>query len=658
MKKYFTLLFLINVSVSLSAQTTILSQNFSGVTVPALPAGWSATFTSGGFAPLGWTTVDTPTAVYDHDVPVSGHGTYIMVYEWGHPYNAPAILTSPVFSLAASLVPYLNFDYYYLAGNTGGATSNEKAWINISTDGGSTWTTIDTFVSTGFNWGSKYLNIAPYAGASSVQLQFVYTDNASHGFGIALDNIEVFDAAANDISLAQITPVDGDPALDFFNIGSKAPLAGTVFNHGTTNITSYNVTYQVGTSSPVTTSITGVNIAPFTTSHFTVPSYTVAAVANYPVNMWVKIPGYTNVHNDTATTHIYGYAHRPHKKVLFEEATGTWCCWCVRGIVYMDSLKKLFDTSVSIIAVHCQNDPMRKENQATNEYDAFLGQAITYSYPNILVDRYKNDDPAYTFSMFNIARSHFAVADMAITDAHITGAAMNVTVQAIPATDLDGDYRFALVITEDAVHNDAYNQENCYSYQSNNKPLSGVGYNFQDSLYTIPGSSMYYQYVARNTVPGMAHSPNGVAGSLPASMKAGNVYSYTFSNVPVSTTWDTKRLHVVVMLINNKNGYVYNTANTMWSLGVTDINTGIENMVVYPDPAVGDAYVAFYLNRATRMQVRVYDMLGHTIYSYTPEKMNSGNNKLMIPASHFPSGAYNISLCTETGIITQRFTKQ
>jgi len=662
MKKYLLPLLLMSASIDLAAQTTILSQDFSGCVAPDLPTGWTAAFTPGGtpFA-LGWTTADTAQAVKDHFIPLAGHGIYVMVYESYYPNNTPATLNTAGFSLATATHPYLSLDYYYLEGSLygSGITCPEKAWINISTNGGATWTTIDTFRRTNYAWGTKYVSMAAYSGASNIKLQFYYTDDSSQGYGIAMDNVKVFDAVSSDIAMTNITPTDGDPVSDYFNTGSTATFAGTVLNHGLAPITSFTATYKAGTAAPVTTTITGVNIPPFTTYDFTSTTpYTVTAATNYPIAMWAKIPGDINASNDTATTHIYGYARKPHKKVLFEEATGTWCCYCVRGIVYMDSLKKLDDSIASIIAVHCEDDPMRYENQATQDYNDFIGRSILYSFPHVLVDRYIPTSPEYSLIVINTEKNNFALADMAITDAHITGSNMNVTVRATPATDLDGDYRFALAITEDSVHNDSYFQQNCYSFQADNMPLSGMGYNFQDSLYTIPGSSLYYQYVARTTVPNMAISPNGVAGSLPASMKNGSSYSYTFSNVALGAGWKNKHLHLVAMLINNLNGYVYNTAGTTWSVGIDNLKAGIERMQIFPNPATNEASLLFTMEKPCNVQVKVYDMIGRLVYTIPVQQMNVGEHKITWPTYTFLPGVYNVGVYTETGITTQQLTIQ
>ena len=56
--------------------------------------------------------------------------------------------------------------------------------------------------------------------------------------------------------------------------------------------------------------------------------------------------------NDTLSKSIVALAFQPTKRVLFEEATGTWCQWCPRGAVYMDSLHKVYPTTAMLVAVH------------------------------------------------------------------------------------------------------------------------------------------------------------------------------------------------------------------------------------------------------------------------------------------------------------------
>lgn len=659
------LLFVLLTAIKSSAQKVILSENFSGAGVPNLPSGWSMTYTSGGFAPQGWTVNDTSNALYDRYIPVKpAHNKYALVDEWHWPFNQKAQMTSPAISLSGTTHPYLTYDWFYLEGDNGNGKSNdEKAWINISTNGGSSWTTIDTFRTSNSKWQKKYFDLTAYAGNSNVKLQFVYTDattlaSPGHMYGIALDNISVFDAPANDLAVIAVSPAAEDPATDFFKTGSNVSFGGTVFNRGTSTVSSFTAYYQVGNGTPVQATISGLNIAPFSSQTFNISTpYAVSTVGLFPVKVWVKLASDTNVNNDTLSTRIYGYNQKPHKNVFFEEGTGTWCGYCVRGIVYMDSLWKLYDTSVNIVAVHSQNDPMDSENHFTVNYAEFLAKPIRSAYPSVYGDRRVVQDPSNVFSMYNQLATDFGLAEVKITNMLLLDNSLSVKASVKPATDLQGDYRLELILTEDKVHgtNDAYDQTNYYSFQDDNVPLSGVGYNFQDSIKKIPFTSMYYRYVARSTTPDMQDAPNGVAGSLPATMSNGSTYTYTFNNVDISQRWIQKNLTMIVLLINNDNGYVYNSARTNVSLSVPGLNVASSELKLYPVPARDILHVAVNADKSETYTIKVFDQLGRTVYN-TQKQLQEGYQQFAMPLSGWPQGTYHLQLQAADLDVSKAFT--
>ena len=145
MKKHLSLLFVVFVSISFQSHAqTILFEDFLGVTTPALPAGWVNTFTAdSGTTPQGWVTI-TSAADYILNAIVFGHTQYAECTEAYFMGNEPANLTTPSFSLAGAAAPSVSFDYwldgyhYY----SSGIGYFEAAYVQISTDGGATWSSL------------------------------------------------------------------------------------------------------------------------------------------------------------------------------------------------------------------------------------------------------------------------------------------------------------------------------------------------------------------------------------------------------------------------------------------------------------------------------------------------------------------------------------
>jgi hypothetical protein len=658
-------------SVSSNAQV-ILSENFTGTTTPGMPTGWTNTvIADAGKTPQGWVTTTSATSLYFGSVPnTPPHTEYAVVNELSNPGNAHAEMVSPTFSLASATTPYLSYDcFFFEAYFPGPPDTLEQAWVDLSTDGGTTWHEVDSFSATGA-WATHYVSLASYAGSANCKIRFNYADNGGSLIGAAVGNISVFNSAANDIAITSVTPVAG-AANDYFSVGSPVTFGGVIVNNSSTaTISSFQATYKVGAGAAVTSTFSGLSIAPFTTYTFTATTpYTVAATGNQAVTVWVTAAGDPVLSNDTMGTQITGVSFMPNKRLLFEEATGSWCGYCVRGIVYMDSLWSMHPQNVSMVAVHDYNtyDAMAEENTLTQHYDSYLSSMIS-GFPTVVIDRATSDDPSGILDDYAAMKGNFGFANMNLT-ASFTGSAVNVSCAVIPALNMSGDYRLALVLTEDSVHGTAggYAQHN---YYSSTEPggsagtLFGAGYNFVDSLPVIPATSMYYKFVDRYTVPDMTVSPNGVAGSLPATMTAGTTYNYSFAAVtPTGTeTWNVNKMRAVVMLIDNNStsptyGQVLNSVNSIdWPLGVTNVTAGVEHLRVFPNPTSNVAHAQFELAIASKVAFTIYDMLGRSVFSVPAEDMTAGGQQINFSTADFAAGNYTIAISTESGAVTERLT--
>lgn len=442
-------------------------------------------------------------------------------------------------------------------------------------------------------------------------------------------------------------------ATDYVATGVNVPIELEVRNYGTNPVTSYVIKYQEGTSMPVSQTVTGVNIASlaYDNQTFTAP-FNVSGVANYNLKVWVELAGDANNGNDSVNTELYGVGFIPQRVVTLEEPTGTWCGWCPRGLVYMDSIHKAQPNDVAVIAVH-NNDPM-----VVPAYDSYLGSFFS-GFPSLVVDRKVELDPSDAFTAYNDHIGDFGFADIIQTHDQSnapTSFAVNIDVK--PAVDLNGDYRLAMVITEDDVSGTGTGWEhvNYYSSQSQNIALSGAGYNFQTLPNPIPADQMSYDHVAVAVEGG----PGGLAGSLPTSMMAGQTYSHTFTyNKPATS--NGAKMRFVVMLLNNTTGEILNASiNGVYPLGSSDlVKNNKLKVTAYPNPVQDNMSLDLDVNIDLHdASYQILDISGRVLKNVDLGTVNKNMvHTYKVDASTLSAGTYFIKLHSNEGTHSAQFIK-
>jgi hypothetical protein len=443
-------------------------------------------------------------------------------------------------------------------------------------------------------------------------------------------------------------------ATDYFSAGANVPIELEVRNHGTNPITSYVIKYQEGTNTPVSQTVTGVNIPSLGYDNQTFTTqFNVSSAGTYDFKVWAELPSDANNSNDTVGTILYGAAFIPKRVVTMEEPTGTWCGWCTRGIVYMDSIHVAQPNDVAVIAVH-NNDPMDIGN-----YDTYLGSFFS-GYPSLVVDRKIELDPSDAFTAYSDYIGDFGFAD--ITQSHDQSNAptsFTVNIEVKPAIDLSGDYRLAMVVTEDDVTGtgSGWDQANYYSSQSNNIPLSGAGYNFQTLPDPVPASQINYDFVAREVVG----TPQGQAGSLPSTMTANQTYNHSFTYNKLAS-YQGAKMNFLVLLLNGTTGEIMNTSKgSLYPLGTADlVKSNQLNITAYPNPVQDkmslDLDVNIDLHNAS---YSIMDISGRML-----KNVKMGNiaknmtHTYQVDASTLSAGSYLISINSNEGSYSAQFTKK
>ncbi len=185
-------------------------------------------FTTTTFPPTNWILVnpDGGSATWARSTSAGGFGLTTNSTRYNS-YNAPAgdmdDLFLPAMSLAGISTPKMSFDMAY-TGYTASTPENDQLELKVSTDCGSTWTTLYTkaganlgtapattsnFVPTASQWRTEVVDLVNYLNASELLVKFVATSD--YGNNIYVDNINlsgsvgIFDADKN-ISSIELFP--------------------------------------------------------------------------------------------------------------------------------------------------------------------------------------------------------------------------------------------------------------------------------------------------------------------------------------------------------------------------------------------------------------------------------------------------------------------
>lgn len=187
--------------------------------------------------------------------------------------------------------------------------------------------------------------------------------------------------------------------------------------------------------------------------------------------------------------------------ILVEEATGTWCGNCVRGIVGMATLEERYGERFVGAAVH-YNDPMQCEY-----YELLSEAGFASSFPMVAVNRTVGSlDPYYgtaeagmwsNVSAFEaaIGEAPIAVLDVSAQYSSLMSKVWLSCTSEWSYVEEGHEYGYAFAIVENDVHRDmrGYNQQNSMAGHSN----KGVWEWIEKAGSPIPAKDMWYQEVAR-----------------------------------------------------------------------------------------------------------------------------------------------------------------
>jgi hypothetical protein len=612
MKKILLSIAAVSFSFGLSAQ--FYSEDFEGVTVPALPSGWTqvTVATDGGYK----TSTDMTSTYFAFPA----HTQYVGTNDDDCNCDKAneELISDPITLSSGSYV--MSFEYVL------GSYYGETAEVGISVGG--TYTQLGIVPPTNGTgshvWTNASFDISSYAG-QTVNIVWIYHDNNDWGSGLMVDDVVISQPAAVDMEMTALTVAPTVAA-------GATSITGTVTSNSANSITSIDVSWNDGSGANSETF--SVNMSYGDTYDFThgTPLNTTGG-QTYSVDVTVSAAGDADASNDMLSTSISAVSSVVPRVVVGEEKTGEWCGWCPRGAVALAEMALSNPDDFIGIAVH------NGDGMTVSSYDGFIGAYIPGGYPGGGVDRVIEGDPSSFATMYNARKTHVAPASVSATGTYDANT-ISVDITADFVGSLSGDYRLAAILIADSVVGQG--QGNYYSGGGSGPmamPNGGsmANYDFAGGPQTI--NPYYHDHVA---IALGDNEINGVSGSLPSSVSDGDSESYTYT-FPRNANYNMGKVHVVGMLVNGSTGEILNAAKgnlTSTAVGVAEIASSSFNVNVYPNPTNGVSNLLVKLEEAGSISINVVNILGETVYNLESNKSNAGYYSTTVDLSNQPNGIY------------------
>jgi len=560
------------------------------------------------------------------------HSTFMAVNDDqpGANANTSGKLISPTLDFTDVEDSYaITFEAYFLNNDFQG--SDETAKLMSSTDGGATW--LEMFdVKPSFDWQTINVGIGDLAGKDNVLIAFDYDDGGGWNYGFAVDDVRMRtilsrDVALTDYSVPRYVPNQGD-----------VPITLTIDNRGIEIISKYSVTViHDGTEYEVEVTTPPLNYEENFTSQILLP-FDISSADQYEFELNIsKVNDKLDLDdtNNNGSLLISSVANPPSKRMVAEEATGTWCGWC------LESMRDKYPAEFIGIAVH-NGDPMR-----VAEYDDGLTSTPGFTgFPGMVINRESVTDPSNTEDfLIEEAKNISPIGVWFNYDYNEISRLIKLEAHATIHTKLTGDYRFALVITEDFVMGTdaSYNQANYYSGSLDLIDIHGVNYrNLPDP---IPFNEIFYHEVARTIIGGYEGLPGSIGSDLTDGMEIVTDIDYV-----LPAEFNEDNINMVLLVIDAESGAILNGRLQ----GLNKPPVSVDNLAlnpisqIYPNPSSGDKTIVLELNKSTNLNIELLDLQGSRVYQKDYANM-SGQSEVELPRGNLAAGTYLTKLTTNEG---------
>lgn len=514
-------------------------------------------------------------------------------------------------------------------------------YAELSQNGGTSWTTIGYYSSDIQNVKNETINL-PVTTTNNCKIRFRAVNK--YGYAIILDDISVFPVPATDASMVS---VNTNPIY----ITGNLTVAGSIKNTGLSTITNADINWQVDGGAIKTQTLTGLNVLSNTTLAFTHSELWNALPGQHALKVWIANINGTDADatNDAITKTVAIVNEVFPRRVVYEEATGSWCQWCPRGHVGLKDMAHNHQNNSDYIGIAVHNsDPM-----AVTEYDSGIGNFIT-GYPSGATNRtLKNVDSGLDSiqASFLTEVTEIPFGKISIPDATWNATTREITFDCSTQFALDltnANFNVAAVVVENGIigNTNSYNQKNNYAGGGAGAMTDWQGNNWANLPFTVLAANMVYDHVGRTLLGGFGGYPN----SVPTTIAYNNNYTYSVSHI-LPLAHNINNIEIVALLLDNATGEIVNAGEFNLGAKVQMLSTDNfgakpnQKFNIYPNPSSGNVKIV----TENQVQLSIVDLLGKIVFSATNITKESN-----IDLSGLQKGIYLAKISDENTTNTQK----
>ncbi len=425
---------------------------------------------------------------------------------------------------------------------------------------------------------------------------------------------------------------------------SQAPfsIGGSSRNMGSNTITSMTVNYRINGGTPVSSNLTGLNIATGGCYSFTHPTnWTPSGPGTYVIKAWMSnINGSNNDQvnaNDTATKTVYVAASLAVRTSLFEEPTSSTCGPCATYAPAFNALLNSNGVNTAtgkVNAIKYQMNYPGAGNDPAYTTECGYRHTTYYGVPGIpwcALDgnQYQGHIANVNQTIINNAQARPGLFDMSTITANYIGTTVNVAGTFTSLVPYTSGLALHVVVVENHINS----SDGGHGVQSN-------------------GETDWYQ-VMRKMLPGQTGT---TLGALTVGQVVPVSQSYNFSGSPVIFTSLSASSVVAFIQDNSTKEILQSVWKPITLTGVTDASSPLNLFKIYPNPASDNATIMFELKQAENVKVNVTNMLGETVFTADNGNMTAGKHSMNLDASKYAAGMYFVSFTVGSKQITEKLS--